>query len=82
MLTPFCPVPLVLCQCFFLSLITVLVLLGISVTPSQFPPVSECLPQSHYKFLIAAITSKKKKKFQYLYRHLKMLKLSCKPFNL
>ncbi|CAI9548541.1 unnamed protein product, partial [Staurois parvus] len=33
---------------FFLALITVLVLLGMSVTPSQFPQVSECLPQSHY----------------------------------
>ncbi|CAI9588766.1 unnamed protein product, partial [Staurois parvus] len=31
-----------------------------SVTPSQFPPVSECPPQSRYKSLIAAITSKKK----------------------
>ncbi|CAI9564436.1 unnamed protein product, partial [Staurois parvus] len=29
---------------------------------SQFPPVSECPPQSHYKSLITAITSKKKKK--------------------
>ncbi|CAI9587839.1 unnamed protein product [Staurois parvus] len=35
-----------------------------SVTPSQFPPVSECLPQSCYKSLIAAITSKKKKEKQ------------------
>ncbi|CAI9552916.1 unnamed protein product, partial [Staurois parvus] len=44
MLTPSCPVPLVQCQCFcFLALITVLVSLGKSVTPSQFPPVSECL---------------------------------------
>ncbi|CAI9595905.1 unnamed protein product, partial [Staurois parvus] len=37
MLTPSCPVPLVQCQCFFLALITVLVPLGMSVTPSQFP---------------------------------------------
>ncbi|CAI9548637.1 unnamed protein product [Staurois parvus] len=44
MLTPSCPVPLYF---FFLALITVLVSLGMSVTPSQFPPVSECLPQSH-----------------------------------
>ncbi|CAI9545110.1 unnamed protein product, partial [Staurois parvus] len=43
---------------FFLALITVLVSLGMSVTPSQFPPVSECQPQSRYKSLIAAITSK------------------------
>ncbi|CAI9562354.1 unnamed protein product [Staurois parvus] len=33
-----------------------------SVTPSQFPPVSECPPQSHYKLLIATITSKNNKK--------------------
>ncbi|CAI9587538.1 unnamed protein product, partial [Staurois parvus] len=35
-----------------------------SVTPSQFPPMSEFPPQScspRYKSLIAAITSKKKK---------------------
>ncbi|CAI9570164.1 unnamed protein product, partial [Staurois parvus] len=31
---------------FFLALITVLVSQGMSVTPSQFPPVSECPPQS------------------------------------
>ncbi|CAI9586184.1 unnamed protein product, partial [Staurois parvus] len=37
-LTPSCPVPLVQCQCFLLALITVLVSLGMSVTPSQFPP--------------------------------------------
>ncbi|CAI9563254.1 unnamed protein product [Staurois parvus] len=43
MLTPSCPVPLVQCQCFLLALFTVLVSLGMSVTPSQFPPVSECL---------------------------------------
>ncbi|CAI9583262.1 unnamed protein product, partial [Staurois parvus] len=44
-----------------------------SVTFSQFPPVSECLPQSRYKSLIAAITSirKKKIKFQYIYRYFK-----------
>ncbi|CAI9563178.1 unnamed protein product, partial [Staurois parvus] len=47
MLTPSCPVPLVQCQCFSLALITVLVSLGMSVTLSQFPPVSECLLQSH-----------------------------------
>ncbi|CAI9621632.1 unnamed protein product, partial [Staurois parvus] len=50
MLTPTCPKPLVQCQCFFLALITVLVSLGMSVTPSQFPLVSECPLQ-----LIAAI---------------------------
>ncbi|CAI9624375.1 unnamed protein product, partial [Staurois parvus] len=33
---------------FFLALITILVLQGMSVTPSQFPPVSECLLQSRY----------------------------------
>ncbi|CAI9572228.1 unnamed protein product, partial [Staurois parvus] len=48
MLTPSCPVSLVQCQYFFLVLITVLVSLGMSVIPSQFPPVSECLPQSRY----------------------------------
>ncbi|CAI9602476.1 unnamed protein product, partial [Staurois parvus] len=47
MSTPSCPVPLVQCQCFFFALITVLVSLGMSVTPRQFPPVSECLLQSH-----------------------------------
>ncbi|CAI9550150.1 unnamed protein product, partial [Staurois parvus] len=49
MLTRSCPVPLVQCQWgFFLALITVLVSLGMSVTPSQFPPVSECPLQSCY----------------------------------
>ncbi|CAI9543829.1 unnamed protein product, partial [Staurois parvus] len=48
MLTPSCPVSLVQCQCFLLALITVLVSLRMSVTPSQFPPVSECQPQSSY----------------------------------
>ncbi|CAI9621779.1 unnamed protein product, partial [Staurois parvus] len=43
---PFLPLPLVQCQCFLLALITVLVSLGMSVTPCQFPPVSECPPQS------------------------------------
>ncbi|CAI9623515.1 unnamed protein product, partial [Staurois parvus] len=38
MLTPSCPVPLVQCWCFLLALIIVLVTLGMSVTPSQFPP--------------------------------------------
>ncbi|CAI9554872.1 unnamed protein product, partial [Staurois parvus] len=28
-----------------------------SVTPSQFPPVSKCSPQSRYKSLIATIAS-------------------------
>ncbi|CAI9544145.1 unnamed protein product, partial [Staurois parvus] len=46
MLTPFFPVPLVQCQCFLLALITVLVSRGVSLTPSQFPQVLECLPQS------------------------------------
>ncbi|CAI9604280.1 unnamed protein product, partial [Staurois parvus] len=41
MLTPSCPVPLVqLSAHFFLALITVLVSLGMSVTPSQFPSIS------------------------------------------
>ncbi|CAI9563548.1 unnamed protein product, partial [Staurois parvus] len=62
MLTPSCPVPLVQCQCFCLALITVLVSQGMSVTPSQFPQVSECPPQSYYKLLITAITSKNKNK--------------------
>ncbi|CAI9616956.1 unnamed protein product [Staurois parvus] len=39
MLTPSCPVPLVQHQCFLLALITVLVSLGMSVTPSQFPTI-------------------------------------------
>ncbi|CAI9574009.1 unnamed protein product, partial [Staurois parvus] len=46
MLTPSCSVPLVQCQCFLLALITVLMSLGMSVTPSQFPSVSECQQQS------------------------------------
>ncbi|CAI9597063.1 unnamed protein product, partial [Staurois parvus] len=46
MLTSSCPVLLVQCQCFLLALITVLVSLGVSVPPSQLPPVSECPPQS------------------------------------
>ncbi|CAI9580229.1 unnamed protein product, partial [Staurois parvus] len=37
MLTPSCPVPLVQRQCFYLALTIVLVSLGMSVTPSQFP---------------------------------------------
>ncbi|CAI9599719.1 unnamed protein product, partial [Staurois parvus] len=49
MLAPSCPVPLVQCQCFLL--ITVLVSLGMSVTPSRFPQVSECPLQSCYKSL-------------------------------
>ncbi|CAI9543834.1 unnamed protein product, partial [Staurois parvus] len=48
MLTPSCPVPIVQRQSFFFALITVLVSLGMSVTPSQFPPVSECPTQSRY----------------------------------
>ncbi|CAI9588121.1 unnamed protein product, partial [Staurois parvus] len=47
MLTPSCPVPLVLCQCFLLALITVLVSLGCQwQLVSLPPPVSECPPQS------------------------------------
>ncbi|CAI9586207.1 unnamed protein product [Staurois parvus] len=38
MLTASCPVPLIQRQCFSLALITVLVSLRMSVTPSQFPP--------------------------------------------
>ncbi|CAI9611851.1 unnamed protein product, partial [Staurois parvus] len=38
MLTPSCPVLLVQCQCFLLALITVLVSLRMSVTPSPFLP--------------------------------------------
>ncbi|CAI9616101.1 unnamed protein product, partial [Staurois parvus] len=57
MLTPSCPVSLVQYQCFLLALITVLVSLGMSVAVSQFPPVSECPPQSRYKSLISTITS-------------------------
>ncbi|CAI9595283.1 unnamed protein product [Staurois parvus] len=38
MLTPSCPMSLVQCQCFLLALVTLLVSLGMSVTPSQFPP--------------------------------------------
>ncbi|CAI9595708.1 unnamed protein product [Staurois parvus] len=44
MLNPSCQVPLVQCQCFSLALITVLVSLGMSVIPSQFPPMPECPP--------------------------------------
>ncbi|CAI9540850.1 unnamed protein product [Staurois parvus] len=61
MLTPSCPVPLVQCQCFLLALIPVLVSLGMSITPSQFPPVVRMPFQfcSSCKSLITAITSKK-----------------------
>ncbi|CAI9598561.1 unnamed protein product, partial [Staurois parvus] len=45
---PFLPSVIVQSQCFLLALITVLVSLGMSVAVSQFPPVSECLPQSRY----------------------------------
>ncbi|CAI9578565.1 unnamed protein product, partial [Staurois parvus] len=48
MLTPSCLVPLVKCQCFFSALTTVLASLRMSMTPSQFPPVSKCPPQSRY----------------------------------
>ncbi|CAI9557456.1 unnamed protein product, partial [Staurois parvus] len=47
MLTLSCPVPLVQYQCFLLALLTVLVSLGMSVTLSHFPPVSDCPLQSH-----------------------------------
>ncbi|CAI9532441.1 unnamed protein product, partial [Staurois parvus] len=49
MLTPSCPVPLVQFECFLLVLITVLVSLAMSVTPSHFPPSIRMPPQSHYK---------------------------------
>ncbi|CAI9582267.1 unnamed protein product, partial [Staurois parvus] len=48
MLPPSCPVPLVQCQCFSLAVITVLVSLGMSVTPSQMPAAAL---QSRYKSL-------------------------------
>ncbi|CAI9590358.1 unnamed protein product, partial [Staurois parvus] len=54
MLTPSCPVSLVQCQCFLLALITALVSLGMSVTPSQFPPsvrMPATVSQSCYKLL-------------------------------
>ncbi|CAI9568667.1 unnamed protein product [Staurois parvus] len=60
MLTPSCPVPLVPCQCFLELLITVLVSLGMSVTPSQFPPnvrMPTAVP-------LIAITSTKKLKIK------------------
>ncbi|CAI9531527.1 unnamed protein product [Staurois parvus] len=38
MLTSSCPVQLIQCQHFLLALITVLMSLGMSVTPYQFPP--------------------------------------------
>ncbi|CAI9581370.1 unnamed protein product, partial [Staurois parvus] len=41
---------------FFFALITVLVSLGMSVTPSQYPSMSECPTQSRHKSLIAAIS--------------------------
>ncbi|CAI9574545.1 unnamed protein product, partial [Staurois parvus] len=44
-----------------------------SVTPSQFPPVSECLLQSHYKSLIAAITS--------IYIYIYIYTTICKHYN-
>ncbi|CAI9562947.1 unnamed protein product [Staurois parvus] len=60
MLTPFLPSAVsIVSVLFFLALITVLVSLGMLVTPSQFLPVSKCPSQSRYKSLIATITSKK-----------------------
>ncbi|CAI9575515.1 unnamed protein product [Staurois parvus] len=47
--------------------------LGMSATPSQFPPVSECPPQSRCKSLIAAITSEKKKVPLYITSFLKAI---------
>ncbi|CAI9571770.1 unnamed protein product, partial [Staurois parvus] len=47
MLTPSCPVSLVQCQSFLLTLITVLVSLGMSVAVSSHP-VSDSPLQSHY----------------------------------
>ncbi|CAI9540829.1 unnamed protein product, partial [Staurois parvus] len=46
MLTPSCPVSLVQCQCFFFSTDHCIGVTG-DVSDSQFPPVSECPPQSH-----------------------------------
>ncbi|CAI9553967.1 unnamed protein product, partial [Staurois parvus] len=46
---PFLPSAINTMPVLFLALITVLVSLGMSVTPSQFPPVSECPQQSRYK---------------------------------
>ncbi|CAI9603012.1 unnamed protein product, partial [Staurois parvus] len=46
---PFLPSAISTVSVFFvLALITVLVSLGMSMTPSQFPPVSECPLQSHF----------------------------------
>ncbi|CAI9612231.1 unnamed protein product [Staurois parvus] len=59
---PFHPSAISTVSVLFVALITVLVSLWMSVTPSQFPPVSECLPQSRYKSLIAPITSKENSK--------------------
>ncbi|CAI9562658.1 unnamed protein product [Staurois parvus] len=44
MLTPSCPVSLV--QLLFNGTDHCIGVIGMSVTPSQFPPVSECPPQS------------------------------------
>ncbi|CAI9591309.1 unnamed protein product, partial [Staurois parvus] len=46
---PFLPSAISTVSVLFLALITVLVSLGMTVTPSQFPPVSECPPHSRYK---------------------------------
>ncbi|CAI9571604.1 unnamed protein product, partial [Staurois parvus] len=46
-----------------------------SVTPSQFPSVSECPLQSRYKSPITAITSKNKRKNSSIYTPI------CKCYN-
>ncbi|CAI9573368.1 unnamed protein product, partial [Staurois parvus] len=43
---PFLPSAISTVSVLFVALITVLVSLGMSVTPSQFPPMSECPPLS------------------------------------
>ncbi|CAI9586037.1 unnamed protein product, partial [Staurois parvus] len=48
---PFLPSVISTVSVLLLALITVLVSLGMSLTPSQFPPVPECPLQSHYKSL-------------------------------
>ncbi|CAI9564473.1 unnamed protein product, partial [Staurois parvus] len=45
---PFLPSAISTVSVLLFALITVLVSLEMSVTPSQFPPVSECPPQSRY----------------------------------
>ncbi|CAI9553796.1 unnamed protein product [Staurois parvus] len=52
MLTPSCPVSLLQCQCFFISMDHCIGVTGNVSDTKSVPPVSECPRQSRYKSLI------------------------------